>query len=119
MRCLLLSALVLLVLGSCSTAPTVAPAKMRTIQGSVTYPNGTPVAVPKVFTSLGTTVLGDQQGHYRMQVPLTAAGITLVARDGYAPGLAYIETTFGTATVPDISMSPVTVNIILTSSTPI
>ena len=119
MRRLLLSALALLLLGSCSTAPTVAPAKMRTIQGSVTYPNGTPVAVPKVFSSLGTTVFGDQRGHYTMQLPLAAAGITLVARDGYAPGLAYVSTSVGSATVPNISMSPVTVNIILTSSTPI
>src|SRR5262245_51691772 len=95
----------------------VAPANTRTIEGTVTL-DGRAVAVPLVSSSLGTTVFGDQAGHYTMQVPLFATGIRLSASNGYAPGQVYAVISSGSAAVPN-GGSHVTVNIALTFSTPI
>jgi len=110
----------LLLLGGCSTGTAerlVSPANARIIEGTVTL-NGRPVSVPKVWSSLGTSVFGDRAGHYKMLLPLTATHVTLEASDGYAPGQAYVATHSGSAGVPDGSWH-MTVDIVLTFSTPI
>jgi hypothetical protein len=110
----------LLLLGGCSTGTAervVGPENTRIIEGTVTM-NGRPVSVPMVASSLGTSVFGDRDGHYKMLVPLTPTVVTLYASDGHAPGQIYFATHSGSAEVP-VGGWPVTVDIVLTSSAPI
>lgn len=121
-RRLLAGLAALALLGSCSTgtpARLIAPGtETRTIEGTVVFPDGTPVPVPKVSSSVGVTVFGDSEGHYTMQVPRDATDITLVASDGYAPDYGYAVRHSGSAAVPD-GRSPVTVVVVLVHARPV
>lgn len=63
--------------------------QLATVSGVVRYVDGTIVVQAKVSTDTGRCTFTDGQGRYSITVPVSAGGVTLTARDGFTPGVAY------------------------------
>ena len=91
---LLYSAVVVLALYG-SGCPSPAGPRLHSIYGVIRYPDGHPVNRAKVWTDTGATTFSDAQGRYLIVTPSNGDSLTLVARDGYTPGVGYVETHWG------------------------
>jgi len=92
--------------------------KVLQVSGTVRYPNGTAVGYAKVSTDAGSSVLSDPAGHFVILVPTNGGRVTLYARDGFNPELAYVATSFGSVHVGG-RPGRITIDIVLDHSTPI
>jgi hypothetical protein len=76
----------------------VAPLTVVRVSGIVTLDDGTPVWMAKV-TGPTQTVYTNPLGVFRLTLARSSDTVTLRARDGYTPGVAYAVTHFGSTKV--------------------
>jgi len=93
-------------------------AEFGSVLGVVRYPDKTPVYMAKVSIVDGNSTFTDVLGRYRLELRATGDTVTVVASDGYAPGVAYAETHWGSARVV-VRRSDVVQDIVLDHATPI
>ena len=87
--------------------------------GVVRYPGGAPVYMAKVWVVDGRTTFSDRLGHYRLAVRAESGDtVTVVATDGYTPGISYGETRSGSLRVV-VHASAVVADVVLDHSSPI
>lgn len=88
------------------------------VSGTVRYSNGTAVGYAKVYADAGSSVQCDPAGRFEIVVPANGGSVTLSARDGFNPELAYAVTQFGSVRIGG-SPGRITIDIVLDHSTPI
>jgi len=87
------------------------------IGGVVHDMNGAPVFGARVWIVGGASTYTDMLGHYRLPVRAVGETVTVLARDGYAPG-AYAETHSGSVSVV-VRKGGSSANIVLDHAEPI
>ena len=88
------------------------------LYGRVTYPGGAPAQCALVAVVHGDTTFSGYDGRFWLPVPKGLDTLTVFARDGLQPGVAYAETHGGSVRVP-VRKGAISVRIVLTESTPI
>jgi hypothetical protein len=88
------------------------------IFGTVRYPDGTAVWRAKVWTDTGSSAVSDPAGRFLIVAHANGDGVTLYARDGYTPGVAYAETRSGSVRVGG-SPGRIILDMVLDTATPI
>lgn len=101
----------------CGSQSSLSPQVVQ-VSGTVRYPNGTAVWRAKVWTDTGSSAVSDPAGRFVIVAPANGDGVTLYARDGYTPGVAYASISSGSV---HVGRSPgrITLDIVLDTATPI
>ncbi len=95
----------------------VAPGAVQ-VTGVVTYPGGATVYHALVTLDGGPSTYTDAHGVYLLPVSAAARTVTLTARDGFTPGMAYAETHSGSVRC-DVGSASIRADIVLDHATPI
>jgi hypothetical protein len=69
------------------------------VTGIVRYPDQTPVYMAKVSIEGQATTFTDMLGGYNLKLRTPVEEVTVTARDGYTPGVAYAVSRSGSARV--------------------
>jgi len=94
----LLGAAVLLLASGCHASNTAVPHPVI-VSGIIRMPGGTLVDHAKVWIEPEASVFTDASGRYSIVLSDSRRQITVHARDGYTPGVAYAVTSSGSVTV--------------------
>jgi hypothetical protein len=94
------------------------PAGSVRVTGVVVERSGAPVWKAKVWVDSTATTFTDRLGQFAFLVPARGKPFTVVARDGYTPGMMYAVTCAGASEVPG-NESRVMLKIVLNSCSPI
>ena len=101
----------------CGSQSSLSP-QMLQVSGTVRYPDGTAVGRAKVSADTGSSTVSDLAGRFVIVTPVNGNSVTLYARDGYAPGVAYVSIHYGSVRVGG-SPGRIRLDIVLDNETPI
>jgi len=93
-----IAALVLLAAPACRFLVSV-PDGTILVSGFVEERDGTPVWKAKVWVDSTATTFTDRSGQFRLRVPARVGSFTVMARNGYTPGMVYAVTCAGSRQV--------------------
>ena len=101
----------------CESQSSLSPQVLQ-VSGTVRYTDGTPVWRAKVWADDVFSAQTDPAGRFVIVVRANGDSVTLSARDGYTPGLAYAEIRSGSVGVGG-RPGRITIDIVLDRSDPI